>query len=95
LDADTLTLIRYLGREDTKALRDFLYEVKPETLEFLSDLRKKEVEDIAGAIEVGLALRRAFRFFKYGIGTAFAVFVGMSLIWDKIKAFFVGVQTGK
>ena len=66
--------------------KEFLRSAKPETLTFLKELRKDEVEELGNAIENARAFRRGGRLLRWSIVTLFGTFVGMSVIWDKISA---------
>jgi hypothetical protein len=88
LDADALQVLRFLNSEDGKALRRFLVDARPELLSFLTELRKREIDDIGSAIETAMALKRAWSLFKTGLLFAIGALVGMVTIWDKIAAVF-------
>ena len=88
MDADAAQFLRYLNRPDAECLRKFLLQAKPETLEFLTELRKREIEDIGGAIETALAIRRTFRFMRWGLATFIGALITMLLLWEKFVAFF-------
>lgn len=86
MGADGLDILRKIGDPDYKNMRRFLREGKPETFEFLSELRKEELGELNNAIENARAFRRAGRLVRWGIITLFSAFVGMSIIWDKVSA---------
>lgn len=88
MDADATAVLRYLNSQDGRQLRKFLLEVKPETLEFLTDLRRKEIEDIGSAIETAIAIRRTFRFLRWGLATFIGALITMLLLWEKLVAIF-------
>lgn len=88
LDAETISLIRMINHYDGRTLRKFLFEARPETLEFLTDLRKKEIEDIGAAIETAIALRRTFRFLRWGITAFIGAMLTMAIAWEKIASLF-------
>jgi hypothetical protein len=72
----------------SREAKDFLRNAKPGTLTFFKDLRDDEVLELGNAIENARAFRRGGRLLKWGIGTSFVTFVGMTVIWDKVSAFF-------
>jgi hypothetical protein len=88
MDAETIFLIRLLSNQDGRILRKFLLEVRPETLQFLTDLRKKEIEDIGAAIETAIALRRTFRFLRWGLTAFIGAMLTMAIAWEKIASLF-------
>jgi hypothetical protein len=86
MDAETIFLLRLLSHQDGRILRKFLLEVRPETLQFLTDLRKKEIEDIGAAIETAIALRRTFKFMRWGITAFMGAMLTMAIAWEKIAS---------
>jgi hypothetical protein len=73
MDADTLRIIRNL---------------KPELLKFLGEMREDEIEELQNSIELVRAFRRTGRVVRWSVGTLFATFVGVMLVWDKVSAWF-------
>ncbi len=88
MDADGVQLIRALGTDEYRALRQFMWRCKPEVLEFLYEMRKQEIEELEAAIETYLAFKRTGRVMKWGAITLFGAFIGMLAIWDKITTIF-------
>jgi len=86
MKADGLEILRKIGDDEYRDLRKFLREGRPETFEFLAELRADEVGELNNAIENARAFRRAGKLMKWGIVTLFGTFVGMSVIWDKIAS---------
>jgi hypothetical protein len=72
----------------SKEAKDFLQNSKPATLTFFKDLRPDEVQELGNAIENARALRRGGRLLRWGTLTLFGAFVGMTVIWDKVSAWF-------
>lgn len=85
MDAEGVEFLRRIGGREGDNMRRFLREAKPETFEFLAELRKDELEELGNAIENARAFRRAGRLVRWGIVTLFGAFVGMSIIWDKVS----------
>ena len=88
MDADATQVLRYLNSLEGRTLRKFLLEARPETLEFLTDLRRKEIEDIGDAIDTAIALRRTARFLRWGLATFAGAMITMLLLWEKLIAIF-------
>lgn len=86
MDAETIFLLRLLSHQDGRTLRKFFLEARPETLQFLTDLRKKEIEDIGAAIETAIALRRTFRFLRWGVTAFVGAMLTMAIAWEKIAS---------
>lgn len=83
-DAETLYLLRLIGSPEGKHLRKFFLEARPETLEFLVSLRKKEVEDIDKAITTAVAVQRTLSIVKWMIGGIVAMLVAWLTVIEKI-----------
>ena len=86
MSSDGTEMLRKLGDPAYANMRKFLRDGRPETFEFLSGLRKDELEELNNAIENARAFRRAGKLVRWGIVTLFGTFVGMTFVWDKLAA---------
>ncbi len=87
MKADGIDVLRKIGDDEHKGLRKFLREARPETFEFLTELRSDEVGELNNAIENARAVRRAGKLFKWGIITFFGIFIGFMTFWEKFLVF--------
>lgn len=90
IDDDVISIAHAFGKPEWKELRKFFWQCKPETLEFLSDLREEELDELRGSIETYIAIKRTMRVIRWAAATLSAAFVGMMLVWEKFAALLCG-----
>lgn len=64
----------------------FLLRAKPETLEFLADLRPEEVK----GLQAYLLLRTTGKYLFWGLTAIIGGMTAVMILWDKAKIFFQG-----
>jgi hypothetical protein len=64
----------------------FLSKAKPETLEFLADLRAEEVK----GLQAYLLLRSTSKYLFWGVTAILGGLTTVLILWDKAKVFFMG-----
>jgi hypothetical protein len=86
MNPDGLEILRKIGSPEQKPLQDFLSKAKPETLAFLADLRKEEVQ----GLQAYLLLRSTGRYLFWGIAAIVGGLTTVLILWDRVKMFFAG-----
>lgn len=80
MEMDGLEVLRKLGHADSKNLRRFLREGKPETFEFLASARKEEILELQNGIELVRSFKMTGRVLKWAIistGTMLTVVIAI------------------
>lgn len=80
-----LEFMRRLGDPSHGALTNFLSQAKPETLTFLTDLRKEEVGTLQSGIRIVVALQLIGWILKWGLGGLVALFVTVAALGEKVS----------
>jgi hypothetical protein len=80
-----LEFMRRLGDPSHEALTGFLSQAKPDTLRFLTDLRKEEVGTLQSGIRIVVALQLIGWILKWGLGGLIALFLTVAALGEKVS----------